>query len=458
MRILLVEPEFPIPPEGKNHKNYLPVGLLKLAALYKARGDFTQLARGNLPLNEIDFEPDQVCITSLFTYWRDYVKQSVRHYRNLFPRAMISVGGIYASLMPEDCKVYTGCDKVCIGVNDEAENFLPDYSSLSDPKKMNFQIMHTTRGCIRSCKFCGVSQIEPRFTYKESIKKEIFTNRLVFYDNNMLAHPHITRILTEIAETKFKGRHVVCESQCGFDGRLITQEVAQLLKKARFRNVRIAWDGPYSEFKEISRQIKTLSKAGYKTREIFIFMIYNWEISFEEMEKKRKKCKKWGVQIADCRYRPLDQLYDHYKPLKKQTNKDYYIHPKWTDVLVKKFRRNVRVQNICVRMGFARYDSKKEHEGEAKRKVRKALIKPLQDSGYNVTRVRQVYITNEKYTAHCLLPNREIVVEGSNSLGVLRIERISERPVNSQKIIPMTQKGGFAGDISISVKNTSQTT
>ena len=144
--------------------------------------------------------------------------------------------------------------------------------------------------------------------------------------------------------------------------------------------------------------------------------------------------------------------------MKKQTNYDYYIHPKWTDTLVKEFRKNVRAQNICVRMGFARYDFKKEREGEAKRKLRQALIKPLQDSGYNVTRVRQVYITNEKYTAHCLLPNHEIVVEGSNSLGVLRVERISERPVNSLKIFPMTQKGGFASDISISVKNTSQTT
>jgi len=208
MKILFVEPEFPIPPEGKNHKNYLPVGLLKLAALYKAKGDCTQLARGNLPLNEIDFEPDQIFITSLFTYWREYVKQSVSHYRSLFPRARISVGGIYASLMPKDCQEYTNCDEVCIGVHNEAENFLPDYNSLSEPTEINYQIIHATRGCIRNCTFCGVSKIEPRFTYKESIAKEIFTNRLVFYDNNMLANPYVKRILTEIAETKVNGRHV----------------------------------------------------------------------------------------------------------------------------------------------------------------------------------------------------------------------------------------------------------
>jgi len=41
-------------------------------------------------------------------------------------------------------------------------------------------------------------------------------------------------------------------------------------------------------------------------------------------------------QIADCRYRPLNQLFDNYNPLiKGQTSKDYYIHEEagWTDYL-----------------------------------------------------------------------------------------------------------------------------
>jgi hypothetical protein len=61
------------------------------------------------------------------------------------------------------------------------------------------------------------------------------------------------------------------------------------------------------------------------------------------------------VQIADCRYRPLDQTYDNYSSSRSQTNKDYYIHPKWTDAEVKQFRKNVRRQNICVRYGLLYY-------------------------------------------------------------------------------------------------------
>lgn len=94
-------------------------------------------------------------------------------------------------------------------------------------------------------------------------------------------------------------------------------------------------------------------------------MLYNWEIPFKEMEQKRLKCWEWQVQIADCRYRPLDQTFDNYNPHKNnQTNEDYHIHKKsgWTDILIKQFRKNVRRQNICVRHGFPFYSKNLEHK------------------------------------------------------------------------------------------------
>ena len=134
---------------------------------------------------------------------------------------------------------------------------------------------------------------------------------------------------------------------------------------------RIAWDGPLAQYKEIKRQLDLLVEAGYSNRDIFIFMIYNWQIGFSEMDKKRRKCWEWKVQIADCRFRPLDQLHDNYKPRKAQTNNAYYIHENWTDELVKRFRKNVRAQNICVRMGFKKYIKTMENMGRRNREIRK---------------------------------------------------------------------------------------
>lgn len=316
-------------------------------------------------------------ITSLFTYWAKYVKESVQHYKKLFSDATVIVGGIYASLMPKHCKEYTGCDKVFIGVHKKAEKFKPAYNLINNPHPVGYQIIHTSRGCVRRCKFCGVYKVEPKFTYKKSIKNEIYTDKIVFYDNNLLANPHIKDILEEIASMNSNnGKIIRCEAQSGFDGRLLTPELAKLIGKAKFENPRIAWDGPYSQWREIRDQVNMLVEAGYRSKEIFIFMLYNWEISFKEMEKKRLKCWGWKIQIADCRFRPLNWTYDNYDPKKKQTNEDYFIHPKWTDVQVKQFRKNVRRQNICVRFGFPFYSKDLERKC-----VNKEIAKQLRVNG-----------------------------------------------------------------------------
>lgn len=383
MNILLVEPRFPIPPKSKNHKNFLPIGLLKIASYLRSESHIVKLVRGFpndlLQQSEISkFNPSEVWITSLFTYWSRYVKDAVRYYKDLFPNAKIVVGGIYASLMPDHCKKYTGCDEVYKGTMEDAERCKPAYELIenSNPVPIDYQIIHTSRGCKRKCKFCGTWKIEPRFVPKKTIKDELDYEKIVFYDNNFLENPYIKNILDELHELKRKKQIVWCESQSGFDGRIILDDprLAVMLKKAGFRYPRIAWDWKYDEHPKIGEQIAILREAGYQSKEIFVFMLYNWDIPFREMEKKRKKCWVWKVQVADCRYRPLDQTFDNYDPRKiDQTSNDYYIHKRggWTDSLVKQFRKNIRQQNICVRHGFPFYSADFEHK-ILKKKIMKA--------------------------------------------------------------------------------------
>lgn len=361
MKILLVEPNFPIPPKSKNHRDFLPIGLLKLASYHRDKGDKIKLIRGNQYFPS--FYPDQIKITSLFTYWSNYVWESVKFYKKNYPKAKVIVGGIYASLMPDHCRK-SGCDEVFVGVDNRVEKFKPAY----DLVDVDYQIVHTSRGCLRKCKFCGTWKIEPEFTYKNSIKDEVCSNRVIFYDNNLLANPHIKEILEELKNSKHNGRVVYSESQCGIDGRLLTPEVAKLLKQARFLNPRIAWDHGYDQRKMIKKQIDMLVEAGYPAKDIYVFMIYNFEADYYEMLKKLKQCKRWGVQIADCRYRPLNQTFDNYNPRERQTNVDYYIHPRWTDRQIKFFRKKVRQQNIEIRHGFDSYIKEMERWGAKRRK------------------------------------------------------------------------------------------
>jgi len=410
-RILLVEPNFPIPPKSRNHKNFLPIGLLKIASYLRDEGHEVKLVRGTPITIEsttdiIEFNPKEIWITSLFTYWSTYVRDAVHHYKRVFPRSRVVVGGIYASLRPKNEVIeYTGADEVVQGVLLEAEKRFPAYDLLNTNGSkfgpVDYQILHSSRGCPRKCRFCGTWIIEPAFVPKKSIKDEIRFRKIVFYDNNFFMNPHVKDILLELAELKRQKKIEWCESQSGFDGRIMLKdpELARMIRNAGFRYPRIAWDWRYSEYKEIKSQIGLLLKAGYSSKDISIFVLYNWDVPFEEMEKKRVKCWNWKVQISDCRYRPLDQLFDDYDPkTRNQTSSDYYIHEKagWTDELVKTFRQNVRRQNICVREGLLYYSSQLERMNLSRtrsskiRNLRYSEAKDQLDDAWNPARVTRV--------------------------------------------------------------------
>ncbi len=102
-KVLLVEPDFPFPNKSKNkaddiHKNFVPIGLLKLGAYNKATGNYVKLVRGVKSKSELGFVPDEILVTSLFTYWSKQVWDCIANYRQEFPKAIIKLGGIYATL------------------------------------------------------------------------------------------------------------------------------------------------------------------------------------------------------------------------------------------------------------------------------------------------------------------------------------------------------------------------
>lgn len=366
-RVLLIDPAFPIANKSRNHKDLLPVGLLKISSYLKSREIETKLIRLNKDNNDIfndeiiKFNPNLVMVTSVFTYWFNEVKEAVDYIRKILPKVKIMVGGILVSLCDKECrKRIWKANYFRKGLIEEAEHQQPDYSILeNEGKDINYQIIHSSRGCKRNCPFCGVKKIEKRGSEVGSIEKELIGKKnLVFYDNNLLENPEIEKLLEELIRLREKKIITKCESQSGFDGRILNDNLAKLLKKANFKDPKIAWDGPYNGWKRREEEISILERAGYQRKEIAVFMLFNHDLTYDELEKKRALCFKWGVQVSDCRFRPLNRLSDGYNPNKReQTDKEYFIHDNWVDAEVRQFRRNVRRHNICIRHNM-KYHSK----------------------------------------------------------------------------------------------------
>ncbi len=113
-KILLIEPSY--------KADFKPLGLMRISTWHKNKGDSVEFIKGE---KKINYTPDKIYITTLFTYKKRETLRCVRYYRKNFPKTDIIVGGIMASLHPEIFKK-EGV-RVHVGLLKCVENCPPDY-------------------------------------------------------------------------------------------------------------------------------------------------------------------------------------------------------------------------------------------------------------------------------------------------------------------------------------------
>lgn len=187
--------------------------------------------------------------------------------------------------------------------------------------------MMLTQGCPNGCEYC----YEPKKEFKvfDIPDTPLNTNLIQILDMNFLAHPNHMGILDYFGTVKCKKELV-----CGIDYRRLTPQKAEMLHKAKFTKIRWAWDYNFSQQKTHQNVWKMLTKAGYKSEDLSVFMIVNWKIPFPECMKKLDLLKIWNVKVNDC-------CWDGGYALAKPTY--------WTLNQIKFFRKICRKHNQMVR-------------------------------------------------------------------------------------------------------------
>lgn len=220
MRVLLVEP---------NYKNkYPPMGLMKISTYHKMLGDEVRFVKGVDP--NVDAAVwDRIYITTLFTFDFSISAETILHYMRLVDDvSSLYVGGIMASLMPENIVEATGIDRshILTGLftdtsvvgdnNDINVDQLPlDYDILEDvnykyPAGDNY-FAYTTRGCPNHCSFCAVPILEPNFHVTNNIVEQIRVidqkygpkQHLLLLDNNVLNTPNLESLVDDLCAAGF---------------------------------------------------------------------------------------------------------------------------------------------------------------------------------------------------------------------------------------------------------------
>jgi hypothetical protein len=305
--ILLVEPGY--------KTKYPPLGLMKISTYHKMQGDQVTFVKGcnNKVLDEYW---DRVYISTLFTYtWAETVKTIKFYSEGIFGFSRkIFVGGIIASLMPEDLFDATGVRPVEGLLNDTTkieqdddiiiDDLPPDYSILNQINSFVYKytdsyIGYSTRGCIRKCDFCAVSRFEPQYVPYKNIKKmmqdidALYGQRqnLLLMDNNVLASNCFDKIIDDIKAAGFvKGatfgptrRKRIVDFNQGLDARLLTEEKMKRLSEIPLQPMRIAFDD--IKFKKTYVEAVRLAHR-YGQKDMSNYVLYNHEDTPEDFYER----------------------------------------------------------------------------------------------------------------------------------------------------------------------------
>jgi hypothetical protein len=308
-KILLVEPAY--------KSKYPPLGLMKLSTYHKIKRDEVVFVRGcNSKVRDTFW--DRVYITTLFTYTWDETVKTIKFYRetlfNLSGKCF--VGGILASLMPQDLFNATGIQPIQGLLDDpkkidQEDNIIidslpPDYDVIKQVENVDFSyantdayLGYTTRGCVWKCEFCAVKRFEPKYIPYIDIKKIIngvidkygAKQNLLLMDNNVLASSQFDHIIDDIKALGFvngatfgktKRKRIVDFNQ-GLDAKFLTEEKMKRLAEIPLDPMRIAFDDIGYKSTYI-KAVRLAHKYGQKNMSNYI--LYNFKDSPDDFYER----------------------------------------------------------------------------------------------------------------------------------------------------------------------------
>lgn len=300
--ILLIEPDY------KN--KYPPLGLMKISYFHKhVLGDHVRFTKGRLPAALAEAKWDRVYVTSLFTFEWAKTIEAIQYAETLVDSIdKITVGGIAATMLPQQIYEETGIRPVCGLLNEPGklglpgdeciDQIVPDYAILDDIDYVypfhDAYFLSATKGCGNKCGFCAVQTLEPQYIPYIDLKQRIaaieeeFGSKrdLLLMDNNVLRSPNFDQIIDDIIAAGFgKGatylnpktgkrvRRYVDFNQ-GLDALFFTEEKARRLGEIALRPARVAFDH-IEDLPTYERALRLCAKHGIT--ELSNYVLYNSE-------------------------------------------------------------------------------------------------------------------------------------------------------------------------------------
>ncbi len=294
-------------------------------------------------LESID-EPKVILVTSLMTYWYPGPFRVIQLVKERYPKSLVVIGGIYATLCPDHARVYSGAD--CVIEGDGLAKALDIVAGiLGAPSSgsrgpfnldgvaypafdlypiLDYCCILTSLGCPYRCAYCAAWRIKPGLSRRDPNKVadeiEFWTRTqgirdIAFYDDALLvdSKKHFIPMAMELLQRNLSCRF---HTPNGIHGREVTEEIASLMYEVGFKTVRLGLEtcdgggqksmGDKITNEEMARAIRYLREAGFPQEDIGVYVLVGLPGQRgSEMEQSIRCVQAWGATPKLAEYSPI---------------------------------------------------------------------------------------------------------------------------------------------------------
>lgn len=273
---------------------------------------------------------DFVLIQTVMTYWYLGVKEVIEDVRRWQPQAKIVLGGVYATLCPEQAR-RLGADLVVWGSQLEPlwslmktkplVNALPYWEGYA---RLSVGILKLAQGCPFRCTYCSVPQVEPDFKLNDQSQaleelSELHARgvrNVAFYDDALLykADHMLLPFLDAVRRRPWVGQ-VHFHTPNALNARFINQEVAVAMVQSGFRTFHLGFESSAYEWQkktggkvyahEFARAVQHLVAAGAERQNIVAYLIAGHPAGDQNLEASMHAVHDLGVRVMLSEFSPI---------------------------------------------------------------------------------------------------------------------------------------------------------
>jgi radical SAM superfamily enzyme YgiQ (UPF0313 family) len=296
-------------------------------------------------------EPDEVYLSSVFTWSWETTHRSIALFKKRFPDARVNLGGVYPSLCPEKARD-SGADDISSELVPALNSAWLDAELLNQAPFLDGVVLKTSSGCPNQCSYCAVHVLEGnKFVYRDAedvfaeldyLEDKLYTNQLFFWESNLLLQPdkHILRILEGVESRR---RPYILYAPEGFQPDLIDEELAHHMKAAGFHGVRLTLETTSPKrlkevrrpagISDIERAAGNLLRAGFQREQLHVVLLIGQPSqTLETVIRDIIQVYRVGLQTTFLLYTPVPGTRDYraYRELigdRPLEDLDSYLYP-----------------------------------------------------------------------------------------------------------------------------------